>query len=664
MAILKPYSYNGTSLQSTDYDTTFPRSNGIAQLQTNVNYIKRAGAVPIISGKDYGTAMLNLDILCLHDTFDLLENINRLFDTKDETPRQFIATDEQDSSKQYFVYATPRQVNGGGDGNRVSVMLAIDDPIWQSVTQFSDTDTFSASSDSITVNVGGNDYAYPLFEITPTTIASTDFVYSAYLQVIPTSTDAYPNRPLYLRPSTDTWDTSALVLDGKMQSAGQDIRVLRDGVNIDFQIIDINTTDTSLLVNADMPESIQIPLLEAIPSGAITSITLTHDVTNNVLLDKMPATGRVVVCTALGSSDTEEFTYTAKTKNATAKKNYLTISARAVRDTVDVIHAKGSKVYWLPSDYTILYGSPSAEAVTIDEARKPIISSSDSSNSSFVYRQFYDLAGLRSGIFKPQVLKTTKPTLTRSETFTSTDDGGDVDPAEALGISAYSYQELGVWKADTVEINWIGYFPDKIASVSADGQQYQNIAARPVVTFRGAALATPTKYAVLSTIAPSTDLTQWTAWSKASTDFTVVAGANTYLLFSMVGSLSSTTDNFGKVSVDNLTVGLQNVPHVMFRAEKNNYKLDCRITNVNTGEYMDVTYPMTVGKTLTIDTDPNFPKAVYDGLTINSAVQPDAIRSAWLPLIPAVANEIDFVSNVGGSNINFVIKWRDRLNQF
>ena len=44
--ILIPYSYNGTSLQSTDYVASFPGSESDLQMRTNPGYVKRAGAPP------------------------------------------------------------------------------------------------------------------------------------------------------------------------------------------------------------------------------------------------------------------------------------------------------------------------------------------------------------------------------------------------------------------------------------------------------------------------------------------------------------------------------------------------------------------------------------------------------------------------------------------
>ena len=60
MTIWKPYSFNGTSLQSTDFDATFPRASANLQTQNNPFYVKRAGAYPVMAGKDFQPTSINL----------------------------------------------------------------------------------------------------------------------------------------------------------------------------------------------------------------------------------------------------------------------------------------------------------------------------------------------------------------------------------------------------------------------------------------------------------------------------------------------------------------------------------------------------------------------------------------------------------------------------
>jgi hypothetical protein len=240
----------------------------------------------------------------------------------------------------------------------------------------------------------------------------------------------------------------------------------------------------------------------------------------------------------------------------------------------------------------------------------------------------------------------------------------DVDPAEVMGLKSLSYQDLGVWKADTVQLEWIGRFPEKIASISASGNQIQNILAKPVNTIALSKTATPTTYVTAATITAqvTTDYGTWTAWSKATTDFVFTANTYQNLAFRHVGTLSSTTDNYAKIECETITVGLSNPPHVSFGGEISNVKLDCRITNANTGEYIDIYLPMRQNETVYIDTDPDFPTVTHNGLLVNGAVKPSSIRSQWLKMVGNATNVLYFDSSTPATNITIVTNWRDRLN--
>lgn len=661
MTVLIPYSYNGTLLQSTDYETSIPREFASSQINSQVGYVKRAGAVPVISGKDFQPIVLPLEVKCVHDYTTLFASLNTLFDTKDETPRQLICTDSDNASKQYYIYVTAKQTTAGHDGQMYTVMLAVDDPIWQSVTQNSQTFSITSATDSTSVSAGGNDISYPIFEITPTSQPSTDYLYNMYCQVLPQSAYPYPSRYLDITGSTDTtWDTAALVAAGKMQSAGQDIRVLRDGVYTDFWLNGINTTDTHVIVVADMPAAVNMTTKSAIAStDTITEIELSYTTTNKTKITSLPGSGRLIVDSSIGSTDTEEFTYTAKT--ITATKLAFTINARSVRNTSASSFSAGANVRYMPYDFNIIYGNMTATAYATDDTRKPI-QSLTSRNSSFVYTSFYDEAALRAGIWIQGMKKLSSASLSRSDFYTSTNDEGDTDPSTALGLASYTYQSAGAWRSDSVSLEWKCYFPDYVSSVSASGTQYQTSNSRPTPYLNAISGKTIKTLWTVSAQA-STDYSTWTTWSKASTDATMPA-ATQYLSWLASGTQTGLSDQSSKVDITSITVGLTNYPHVMIRTESANYKLDCRIRNETSGEYLDIVYPMALNETLIIDTNPDFPNATHKGVIVNGAVKLSSIRAAWLKM-NAGANSIGFESNLAAtSNITVVIKWRDRLNYF
>jgi hypothetical protein len=663
--ILIPYSYNGTSLQSTDYSSSFPREQANLQINTQPGYIKRAGAVPVFAGKDFQPHTLNLEIIMQHSFMTLFESLNQLFDTKDETPRQFICTDSEDSNKQYYVYATAQQVLGGHDGTMAVVTLALDDPIWQTVTQNSHTWTIASSTSTTDVTNNGNDYAFPIFEITPTSNPSTDFIYSVYLQVLPQSDKPWTSRPLCITGATDTtFDTAALVAAGKMQADGDDLRVFRNGVPVDFWISGINTTDTKVWVVSDMPAARNMTLKTAIgATDTVTEVELNYTSANLTVISDMPNKGVLIIDSGLGTTDTEELIYTAKT--VTDKKLAFTINSRNARNTLAFDHAAGASVRHLPYGFRIDYGNATATAPTIDNTTKPLVNLSTSNNGTFVYTTFFDVAGLRSGRWQPSIRKPSDPVFSRSNYFTSTSDEGDTDPATEMGLKALTYESGGIWRPDSVQLNWIGYFPDYVTSFSASGEQNQTASSIPTFGMFYAANGIDSRTPLWAVSAQATtDYGTWTTWTKATTDATVPANTD-YLKWTMSGTILGTSDLYAKAGISALTVNFTSPPHVMIRSETTAaVKLNMTIANTTNGESFDLLLPVEVNDTVYVDTDPEFPTVTYKGEVINGAIRINGVRSAWLKLNPG-SNTLTFdnlqsVSN----NFTILVKHRDRANFF
>jgi hypothetical protein len=659
--IITPVSFNGTSLQSTDYTTSYPVSNAPLSPTVNPQYVKRAGTFPVMSGSDFNSVTLGLEIICADPFMSTFEKLVQLFNVEDETPRPFIIADASTTdNKQYLVYAVPRSIVGGNDGNMARVSLSLDDPIWKSVTETAINFATTSATDSTSFSVGGNTSAYPRFEITALSQPSSDYLYNAFLQVLPTSRLPWNNRFLDVVGTSDGTglDTAALIAGGKMQASGNDLRLFRDGVEVDRQLSGVDTTDTHIITVCDMPASrvgrLRVAITDSTSPPAEVSLTITS--ANKTVISNMPNAGRLIIDTGLGTTDTEEFTYTGKT--ITATKYAFTGITRAARGTVEVAHAVNSFVRWLPYDFNILYGNPGTDAPIIDEERKPI-QALTSRNNLLIYDNFYDEAGLRSGIWTPIPSKVSDVNLSNSGVFTSTDDAGDTDPSTAIGMSAKTYFKLGVVKADAVVLGWSNYFPDVITTVSATGQKSQSGARWLPVALQSAATTT---FANLWTIptGASIDYGTWTDFVKPSTD--AVVGANKKALrWLQNGTITGTIDSYAKVAIDHIEIGLLNIPSCIIRTENNNYQLNCVLTNETTGDALRINFPMQLGETVYIDTNPNFPNMKYRGQIVNGAVGLNSIRSEWLRLVPGT-NEIAYESFPSDAfDITLVIKYNDRM---
>ena len=664
MSVLTPYSYNGTSLSSSDYDAFFPQASAALQMGTNPTFVKRAGAVPVFAGKDFNPTTITLSINLLHDFTDLWDDINDLFDTKDETPRQLICTTTD--SVQWYVYATPKEVLGGHEGPMVTVTLALDDPIWQTVTQTDQTWSITSSTSTTDVVITGNDDVYPIFRFTPTTAPTTDFAYSMYCQVLPTSTDPYPNRFLDITGATDTtWDTAALVAAGKMQADGDDIRVLRDGVYWDYWLNGINTTDTHVIVRTSMPPARTMTLQTALTTDTTTEIVVNYDRPGIEAFEGMPSEGRLIVDTSIGATDTEEFTYTAKSLNNATRDSSIsfTIEERGVRNTTVIAHAAGSNVRFLPHDWTIQYGNATSTSYDVDDTKKPLMALT-SRNNSFTFTNFWSESGLRAGTWQKHTRRVTDPVNSVSNFYTSTNDAGDTDPATAMGLYSNTYEGNGIWNSDTVRLAWLGYFPDGVATVSASGTQNQSVAAIPTAALRASADNIATSLLWRVDAQPSTNYETWTAWSKSSSDATIPAGTK-YLIWWQNGTIAASTDEYSKVDITSLTVTLTNPPHVMIRGENSTSvasRVHCTIVNTTTGERLRVNYPLMTNETLVVNTDPGFPTAKHKGVTVNGSVALSSVRAAWLKLVPGT-NTLTYDTHLSvAHNVTIVVRYRNRLN--
>jgi hypothetical protein len=141
--------------------------------------------------------------------------------------------------------------------------------------------------------------------------------------------------------------------------------------------------------------------------------------------------------------------------------------------------------------------------------------------------------------------------------------------------------------------------------------------------------------------------------------------ANTnYLRFDFNGTVKATANNAAYLGTTAITVNMSNPPSVAWRTPAaiavNNFHFAGYISN-SAGQSITLTYPLTVGQTLYIDTDPDFPTAKTYGNIVNGSIRLDAIRPDWLPAASGTESftfTATAAANIG--NVTIVIKWRDR----
>ena len=653
-------SFDGHNINdTTNFVARIPYGTPLQATQASVNFIDRAGATPVYAGKELKESYLTISITCMGTVGEQLETINQWFNIYDEEPKQLIIKDTDDGDKQYSIYCTPRNISaliGGPTAkyNEVKISLARKEPVWKSVTQTAGTWSITASGGTQNVVNNGNIETYPVFEFTPTSYPGGGYGYNRKVLFYQTSNYAFPNRPVEIFGGLNT---STLVGAGKMLANGDDCRVLVDGIEVnrwfgDSSTAVINSTATKCWIVLDVPPNRNTTLKTGIANtGTPTYIELDYTTANKNNLLRMPNTGRVLI-------NSEEFTYSARVITTTDLK--LTVSARSDRGTTAGTHAIGATVRWVPVDIQIVYGNASATAPEIDDTKKPIINLATSTNSSFVYANFYDTTepgGQRAGAWKPSVLAVSNALLSESKTYYGTNAGADTDPAEVMGMYASSYPANGVYRADSVQISWLFDVPDAVSMVSASGSKYRNAtnwftavrlqSSVDGITWVNEGTATEPTPGTLST---------WQAWSMGSE---AIPNTSRKLRYIVIGTTAATLGKYMAFEVSAGTVTLVNYPTTSLGSESGGFYIDATITNSTTSDFFTVKFPLQTNQTLYIDTDPNNPSVKKSGQIIN-VLNPSTNRSNWLPLDPGT-NTLTYTAGTS-SNITVVIKHYNRMN--
>jgi len=196
---MKPslYTFDGNAINdTTNYVARIPIDAPIQAAQSNSIFISRAGASPVLAGSIVGESYFTINIICKGTVRDQLETLNQWFSVYDDTPKQLIIKDTDDSDKQYYIYCVPQSAPTLIGTNTYQITMARKDPIWQSVTQNSTSWSITASGQTQAITNAGNIEAYPLLEFTPTSYPAGGYGYSRKVVFYPTSTLALQIAPL------------------------------------------------------------------------------------------------------------------------------------------------------------------------------------------------------------------------------------------------------------------------------------------------------------------------------------------------------------------------------------------------------------------------------------------------------------------------------------
>lgn len=208
---LSLYTYNGTQINDvTNFYAMFAQEN-YAQGGTDVVFIKRPYVRPVYAGKVLSYYQLILKITMMGNQYTQIDTLKALFNVEDQTAHKLICKDtgnDSESSKQWYIYATTASFKYESN-KTVVVTLAVADPVWTSVTEYSASKNVTASGQTLTVTTGGNVNAHPRIEIIPTGVRGAGFAYKRNVNILNPNSVALPNYAIEI--TGGGWNTSALL---------------------------------------------------------------------------------------------------------------------------------------------------------------------------------------------------------------------------------------------------------------------------------------------------------------------------------------------------------------------------------------------------------------------------------------------------------------------
>lgn len=537
---------------------------GLPELE--IHSVARQGAHPLIGGVTRQGIEVMMEVEALAGSADTLR---AWFDNEDATPKILVVTDEEGTNARYLKLLAARFIPTNTPYIYLVTLRSHGDVRLRSVTPTSQHWDVTSSGATVAVSngtAGINDEAYPIITLTPRAYATGANTYRRFITVRWRASSAAS------RYSVDIVNAG---LDTRIASThfasatGDDIRVIVDGVEANYWLHNVNTATTKVWVNLDWQAAQGGTLAALMGTGSITTLTVNEDITN------FPASGLLEI----GS---EVFAYSGK--DATLRQ--FTGVTRAAKGTTAASHAAGSGVSWIQHDVWIEYGSSSMAAPTIDNSLKPMFVLSGSSNTSWDFDDFDESGASRAGAWAFTNVKN----MVRY--------GGN------QAASANPYGELGIGDdcADTgsktaIEAYWSLFNPCGIVSANFQNGEYY-YSRTGWMTIRVRSSANGSSYTTNYTVAVSVK-DAWTAWSQ---NVTLTAGSQ-YVQLYMTGYAKDLKRARGEAADVTLALAGSYTPTVAIGGEQTTYRLQPTLTNVTTGDALQIDFGMDLDEGLEINTD-------------------------------------------------------------
>lgn len=638
MANLTITSWNGDATINQSGATNFT-SNMIPGQRINLHsqavYVDRPQNFPLLSGA----------VLLAHSfTFQVVLNaggnistqrdlLKSKFNVTDFQPHKLIATDE--SSVQWYLSGIPVDVVQDPGVSKADtaflITLAVSEPVWKAVSLTTDTWTNPASGGTHAVAVGGTVLTLPKFAITPTGARTGTYSFYRWVPIYNPSTVPLQNYPI--DATNGGLNTQVIITATHMQSAGQDFRLQVDGSQVNRWLDGINTTTTKLWANFNLPPSPPATLLGALPNNG-TAVTVPFKVTakNLTALKVLKAAKNPIFLIG-----TEAFSYTQA--NVDLVKYQITNCQRAQKFTSFAAHSDGDSIIWIPFDVWMIYGNSTVAAQDVDDTQKPLLDMHNSTNTSWVFANFFDTASARPGAWSGTVQTSSgKLSATPSHVYTGDQSGAapptDVftNPSVELGLKLMDYQKSNAWKAETATLFWLFTHPTGIITVSMAGKKYAFAAtAWPSLGKAGLQKSNDQRNWLDVWMEAAPPANAWTAFTHNTVS---LSGTYKSIRLILAGTIPALASSESDIQGDTVTLALDSTltPVVSVGAEQNLYYLACTITNTDTGDYFTLNFTMSLNRTLTVDCDKQ--TVTYDdGTNAYAALTLSSNRANWMTAV-------------------------------
>ncbi len=671
------YSWNGYQIndwwwnnQVGDYSAEFPVGER-GNITTTPVYSDRAYSFPKLSTAQTGGYQISFVIQLksvnpTHTVATLREQLKQYFQIGvDFNPHQLIAQDVEDSNKQWYLSGIITNFQETAI-SQYTVTLSTDDPIWRVVTSSTSGNiAVTSSPNTQNLTLKGNVPAQPVITITANSGRTGSYLYRRYILAYNTTANSFPVNNAALDITNGGLNTSALISGGKMQSAGQDIRVIVDGAQRNFWIGGggINTTTTLIWANLSWSIGQSGTISTSLPNnGTAVTVAFNQNATSLSLLQTL--------ANAVNSAfiiDSEVFTFSKA--NVDLVNYQITSCSRAQKGTSFAAHSANATAYWIEHDIWLLYGNATATAFPVVDDYKPLIDLANSRNNSWVWSTFNYTKIAKPGTWSPAILSSISDGLLQAgQTPVSRLYRGNqivfADPSTELGAVMATVNYLNVEKPETATMQWSFYHPAGFTTTSFAGNKYtQNSGSWPAI----------------AGLWKSTDGINWTqvwneaipgniaAWTNTFTHNSVsLSGTYQYLKILFQGSIPAKAGNYAAIQCDTVTLALgTGIITVSMSSELTNYQFTATVTNNTSGESLYINVTAVNASTLTIDCGAKT-ATLSDGTNVFSGISlsPNRVNPAWLNIgqdsnqkFTGAAQLVYTEPGVASETLNY--SWRD-----